>query len=119
MMRTILNCLIDKYEKSKNFVENNKKIVDDNKIPMKISVKINKLFPNYEDEEEYKLFIQVNTAVDALALKEYITVTRKKNGLIDSLVLNPNKLEEIYLFLSRKPKSETNQQILKLLKKYR
>lgn len=118
MMRTILNCLIDKYEKSKNFVESNKKIVDENKITRKISVKINKLFPNYEDEAEYKLFIQVNTAVDTLALKEYITVTRKKNGLIDSIVLNPDKLEEIYHFLSRKPKSETNQQLISLLEHY-
>ena len=107
----ILNYLLDKYERSKNFVQNDK-------FQRKISVKINKIFPEYDDEAEYELFTQVNTAVQTLESEKFITISRKKNGLIDSIVLNSDKLEEIYVFLSRKPKSETNQQLISLLEHY-
>lgn len=109
MMQKILDFLLDRYEKSKNFGETNKSA-------RKISV--TKIFPKYEDEAEYELFAQVNSAIDTLVSKEYITVARKKNGIADSISLNADKLEEIYQFLFRKPKSETNQQLLKLLKDY-
>ena len=111
MTKTILNFLVDKYERSRNFNEADKPCG-------KISVKIIKLFPKYEDEAEYQLFTQVNSAVDMLVSEEYITVSRKKNGIADSVSLNMNKLGEIYDFLSRKPKAETNQQISELLKDY-
>ena len=107
----ILNYLLDKYERSKNFVQNDE-------IQRKISVKINKIFPEYDDEAEYELFTQVNTAVQTLESEKFITIFRKKNGLISNIVLNSDKLEEIYLFLSRKPKSETNQQLISLLEYY-
>ena len=110
-MNFILNKLLDRYERSKNFVQSNE-------IKRKISVKINKIFPKYDDEAEYELFTQVNTAVQALESKKFITISVKKNSLIDSIILNPDKLEEIYAFLSRKPKSETNQQLISLLEYY-
>ena len=111
MTKKILNFLVDKYERSRNFN-------DADKPCGKISVKIIKLFPKYEDEAEYQLFTQVSSAVDMLVSEEYITVSRKKNGIADSVSLNMNKLGEIYDFLSRKPKAETNQQISELLKDY-
>ena len=107
----ILNYLLDKYERSKSFVQNDE-------IQRKISVKVNKIFPEYGDEAKYELFTQVNTAVQTLVSEKFITISRKKNGLIDSIVLNSDKLEEIYVFLSRKPKSETNQQLISLLEHY-
>lgn len=107
----ILNYLLDKYEKSRMFVESNE-------IQRKISVKITKLFPEYEDEAEYYLFTEVNEAVQTLELKDFIKVLRKKNGMINSIALNIDKLNEIYLFISRKPKSETNQQLIALLESY-
>lgn len=110
-INNILNYLLDKYEKSRMFVENDE-------IQRKISVKITKLFPKYEDEAEYQLFIEVNNAVQSLELKNFIKVSRKKNGMINSIYLNMGRLNEIYLFISRKPKSETNRQILALLENY-
>ena len=107
----ILNYLLDKYERSKNFVQNDE-------IQRKISVKVNKIFPEYDDETEYELFTQVNTAVQTLESEKFITISKKKNGLTDSIILNSDKLEEIYIFLSRKPKSEINQQLLSLLEDY-
>ena len=110
-VNNILNYLLDKYERSKIFVENTE-------IQRKISVKITKLFPKYEDEAEYHLFIEVNNAVQTLEAKNFIKVSGKKNGMISSIALNMDKLNEIYLFVSRKPKSETNHQLLTILEDY-
>lgn len=110
-INNILNYLLDKYERSNFFVENRE-------IQRKISVKITKIFPEYEDEAEYHLFTEVNHAVQILESKNFIQVSRKKNGIITSIALNTDKLHEIYLFASRKPKSETNQQLLTLLESY-
>lgn len=110
-INNILNYLLDKYERSKFFVENRE-------IQRKISVKITKIFPKYDDEAEYHLFTEVNNAVQILESKNFIQVSRKKNGIISSIALNTDKLHEIYLFASRKPKSETNQQLLALLENY-
>ena len=107
----ILNYLLDKYERSKNFVHNDE-------IQRKISVKVNKIFPKYQDEAEYDLFTQVNTAIQTLESEKFITISIKKNGIIDIIILNTDKLNEIYLFLSRKPKSEINQQLISLLEHY-
>lgn len=110
-INNILNYLLDKYERSNFFVENRE-------IQRKISVKITKIFPGYEDEAEYHLFTEVNDAVQNLESENLIQVSRKKNGIINSITLNTDKLYEIYLFTSRKPKSETNQQLLALLESY-
>lgn len=110
-IRKILNCLLDKYESSKTFVESNKK-------QRKISAKITRLFPEYEDETKYSLLIEVNNAVQTLELKDFIRVHKKNNDMIDSIELNINKLNEIYLSIARTPKSETNQQLLELLESY-
>ncbi|MDE6833684.1 MAG: DUF2220 domain-containing protein, partial [Ruminococcus sp.] len=107
----ILNYLLDKYEKSRMFIENNG-------INRKISVKIKKLFPEYEDEAEYQLFIEVNEAVHILESENFIIVSEKNNGLINSITLNTDKLNDIYTYILRKPKSETNQQLLSLLESY-
>ncbi|MDE6729210.1 MAG: DUF2220 domain-containing protein [Oscillospiraceae bacterium] len=107
----LLNYLLDKYERSKAFVENRE-------IQRKIFVKITKIFPKYEDEAEYHVFTEINDAVQTLELKNFIQVSRKKNGVISNIALNTDKLNEIYLFASRKPKSETNQQLLALLESY-
>ena len=71
-INTILNYLLDKYERSKIFVENNE-------INRKISVKITKIFSKYEDEAEYQLFTEVNSAVRTLKSKNFIKVSEKNN----------------------------------------
>lgn len=110
-INNILNYLLDKYERSKIFVENNE-------INRKISVKITKIFPKYEDEAEYQLFTEVNSAIRTLKSKNFIKVSEKNNGVINGISLNMDKLSEIYLFISRQPKSETNRQLLALLESY-
>ena len=109
--RMILNSLLDKYERSKSFTGNNKR-------GQSFSVKLIKLFPKYDDEAEYDLYTSINEAVAELERCEYISLSKKKNGVIDSVTLNTHKLNEIYAFISRTPQSETNERLLQLLTMY-
>ncbi len=109
--KKILNCLLDKYERSKSFT-------GDNKRGQSFSVKLIKLFPKYGDEAEYDLYISINEAISELERCEYISLSKKKNGVIDSVTLNTHKLNEIYAFISRIPKSDTNERLLHLLTIY-
>jgi hypothetical protein len=109
--KKILNCLLDKYERSKSFTGNNKRC-------QRFSVKLIKLFPKYGDEAEYDLYISINEAIAELEHCKYVSLSKKKNGVIDSVTLNTYKLNEIYAFISRVPKSDTNEQLLKLITTY-
>ncbi len=109
--KQILNCLLDKYERSKSFT-------GDNKIGQSFSVKLIKLFPKYGDEAEYDLYKSISEAALELERCEYIYLSKKKNGVIDSAALNTNKLNDIYAFISRIPKSDTNERLLHLLNIY-
>ena len=109
--KNILNNLIDKYEKSKSFTGKNK-------VSQSFSIKLEKEFPNYADDAEYEIFTQINEAVQNLLDKSFVSVTRKKNGIFNSVSLNTEKTDTIYIFLKRKPKAETNRDLLNILGKY-
>lgn len=109
--KQILNCLLDKYERSKSFT-------GDNKRGQSFSVKLIKLFPKYDDAAEYDLYTSINKAIAELECCEYISPLKKKNGVIDSVTLNTHKLNDIYAFISRIPKSDTNERLLHLLTMY-
>lgn len=109
--KQLLNCLLDKYERSKSFT-------GDNKRGQSFSVKLIKLFPKYGDEAEYDFYISINEDTQELERCEYISLSKKKNGVIDSVTLNTHKLNEIYEFISRIPKSDTNERLLNLLTMY-
>ena len=109
--KQLLNCLLDKYERSRSFT-------GDNKRSQSFSVKVTQLFPKYGDEAEYDLYISINEAIAELERSEYITLSKKKNGVIDSVTLNTHKLSEIYAFISRTPKADTNERLLHLLTMY-
>ena len=109
--KEILECLIDKYERSKSFT-------GDNRIGQNFSVKLVKLFPKYCDEAEYDLFCSLNETVSDMERKGYITYKRKKNGIIDAVTLNVKFLDDIYRYISRTPKSQINEQLISLLDTY-
>ncbi len=109
--KAILEHLLDKYERSKSFT-------GDNRIGQNFSVKLVKLFPKYGDEAEYDLFCSLNDTVSELESMEYITSKRKKNGIIDTVTLNVQFLDEIYKYISRTPKAQTNEQLISLLDTY-
>lgn len=109
--KEILNTLIDKYEKSKSFTGKNK-------VSQNFSIKLEKKFPEYADDAEFEIPNQINEAVQNLLDKCFVSVTKKKNGVTDSVSLNTEKTGTIYIFLKRKPKTETNQDLLNVLGKY-
>ena len=109
--KTILAHLLDKYERSKTFI-------GDNKTRQRFSVKLIKLFPKYGDEAEYELFQKLNEAVHDLAEMNFISFKCKKNEVIDTVSLNLSRLDDIYVFLSRIPKAETNSELIRLLDTY-
>lgn len=109
--KAILEYLLDKYERSKSFT-------GDNRIGQSFSVKLAKLFPRYGDEAEYELFCSLNETVSDLESKGYITSKSKKNGIIDTVTLNVKILDEIYQYISRTPKAQTNEQLIYLLDTY-
>lgn len=109
--KEILDTLINKYEKSKSFT-------GQNKVNQSFSVRLEKLFPEFADDAEYEIFTQINEAVQNLLDKSFVSVTRKKNGVFNIISLNTEKKDIIYTFLKRKPKTETNQDLLNILSRY-
>lgn len=107
----VLNSLLDKYERSKSFLGQNKN-------EQNFKIYINKEFPKYEDDSEYEYFKDVNTSLDYLETKEYVTLSKERSGKINAVFLNTEKLEDIYKYLKRKPKAEINSNIQDLLTGY-
>lgn len=107
----ILNRLIDKYESSKSFT-------GDNKVSQNFYVEPGKLFPGYLDDAEYDYFVAVNEAVEALAKKGFVRLSRLKNGIIVKVFLNIPALEAVYEELQRIPKKEDNSWLLRIWEEY-
>lgn len=109
--KTILNTLIDKYERSKSFT-------GQNRVNRSFSVKVEKLFSEFADDAEYDTFVQINEAVQDLLDKDHISISKKKNGVIDRVFLNIRNIDSVYEYIKRKPKAETNKLLSDILRKY-
>ena len=109
--KKILDRLLDKYERSKSFTGKNK-------VEQSFSIKLVKLFPMYGDEAEYELFSILNEAVEKLEKHGFVSVKKKKNGIIDTVALDTRYLDEVYRYVSRIPKTEINEQISGLMDLY-
>lgn len=110
--KKILNKLLDKYEKSKTFI-------GDNKVNQKFSIKVAALFPKYIDHSEYEEFKKVNEAIDILNRKNYIQANINSANLCSEISLNIDEVDNAYNYINRKPKKDTNQAILKLMEGYK
>lgn len=114
---TILNALLDQYERSKSFVGKNVQ-------NQSFSKRITDLFPGYDDEANFELFSDVNAQVALLEKEGLITVKRKRRGKIDteiisSVTLVVDRLDQCYNALGRQPKMDRNAAIKILLNEYR
>lgn len=109
--KRILNHLIDKYERSKSFL-------GENKVNQHFTEKIKKLYPKYSDFSEYELFSNINDAIEEMQNKEFISINYEKNVFENSVILNTNKLDEIYAFLNRTPKAKLHDTLLAILEEY-
>lgn len=113
---TILNALLDQYERSKSFVGKNVH-------NQSFSERITDLFPGYDDEANFELFSGVNSQVALLEKEGLITVKRKRRGKIDTEIISSvklvvDRLDQCYSTLGRQPKTDRNAAIKMLLNEY-
>lgn len=109
--KSILNCLVDKYERSKSFIGTNS-------VSQSFSVKPEQLFPGYTDDANTSLFQTVNREADELEHLGYVSVKKKRNGVITSVSLATDHLEDVYRYLRRTPKKDTNLRLVELLSRF-
>lgn len=109
--KTILNKLLDKYEKSKSFS-------GVNKVNQTFLIKIPALFPQYADHANYELFQGVNEAIDVLIRKKLIAAKISKANVCDEVSLNLEAVNQAYLYLGRTQKKDINDALLLLLNEY-
>ena len=109
--RTILNTLLDKYEKSKSFN-------GDNKINQRFFVKIVSLFPKYDDHSNYELFQAVNESIDVLVRKDLILAKISKANVCNEVSLNINSISQVYQYIGRTQKRDINNAVMILLAEY-
>ncbi len=110
--KTIVNRLLDKYERSKSFL-------GQNKVNQIFSVKISTLFPKYIDHSNYEVFSEVNEAISVLVRKSFIYAKSNAANVYSSVALNLDVLEELYAYSGRTPKKDTNSAVLSLLESYK
>ncbi len=96
-----LNKLLDKYEKSKTFLETNK-------VNQTFSKLIAELFPKYGDDAEYDFFCEVNEALEELQARNLIGLQYKRGNVLHKVYLNIEQLEACYDLVGRKPKKDEN-----------
>ena len=113
---TILNALLDQYERSKSFVGKNVQ-------NQSFSKRITDLFPGYDDEANFELFSRVNSQVALLEKEGLITAKRKKRGKIDTEIISSvtlvfDRLDQCYNAVGRQPKTDRNAAIQTLLNEY-
>lgn len=97
--KTILNALLDKYERSATFR-------GDNAVKQSFTVKPEELFSHYRDDADYDCFVSVNDAVCALAGYGFIGCDQR-NSVVLKISLKTEKLPEVYKALGRIPKDRT------------
>jgi len=110
--RTILNKLLDKYERSKSFT-------GDNKVNQKFSVKLPALFPHYTDHANYELFQAVNEAIDVLVRKKLIFAKANSAKVCSEVSLNLEGIEEAYNYLNRVQKKDIHNSVRQILDAYK
>ena len=99
IQETVLNKLLDKYEKSKTFTGTNQ-------VNQSFAKRIFEIYPKYSDDAEYDLFCEINEALRELEMLQYIFVTYKRGDIINMVSLNVANLEKAYEFVSREPKRD-------------
>ena len=110
--KQILNALLDKYERSKSFIGTNQ-------VTQRFTIQPETLFPKYKDDSEFELYCAVNESIDHLEKQGYIEVKKYKNGVVQRVALIITKLNDIYAYIDRKPKTDTVSELRNLLLHYK
>lgn len=109
----ILHALLDTYE-------NSLLSRGENKVTVHIAFPFNaKTIPAYFDESSMA-FEDIHICIRQLEQKGYVRIVWKKgkeNHIVRKVLLNEEKVSEVYRYLGRTPKSEMNQQQLQMLER--
>ncbi len=110
--KSILNKLIDKYERSKV----SKELTERN---IQIYLKYNdSIFKNYWSDDSYLYRDNIDFSLDNLEKKEFITVLRDSNGEIEKVILNIDNINHIYQYLDRENPNDEKRHLIELLNNY-
>lgn len=107
-----INCLLDKYERSKTFTGTNQ-------VEQSFEKKIEELFPKYSDDAEYELFCDINHSLRELEQSGLILLKFRRNNVIARVALNSSRIEECYACVERKPKREEYRWLEETMEKFR
>lgn len=111
LQETVLNKLLDKYEKSKTFIGTNQ-------VNQSFAKRVSEIFPKYNDDAEYDLFCEINEALRELERLQHISITYKRGDIINMVSLNVANLEKTYKFVSREPKRDEHGWLLDTMKAF-
>lgn len=111
MQKKTINQLIDKYEKSKTFLE-------ENRVNQTFSKKVNELFPKYQDDAEYEIFCDVNESLCDLQQKNLVLLHSKRGAIIERVDLNLQQLDACYKFVKREPLKTEHAWLLDVMEGY-
>lgn len=107
----ILSRLLDKYERSKSFI-------GDNKVNQQFSLQLSKEFPEYSDDSKIQEVKAIESAVSDLSSANLITIRKARNGVLSHVSLNTEAIANAYLVLKRTPKKDINDEMTALLIAY-
>ena len=110
--KQILNVLLDKYEGSKSFIGTNQ-------VNQSFTCKVAQMFPKYKDDSEYEFFCAINEAVNTLVAQDFVTAKKLKSGVVQSVTLSLDAINEAYAYLDRIPKSDIVIDLKKILLLYK
>ena len=110
--KQILNVLLDKYEGSKSFIRTTQ-------VNQSFTCKVAQMFPKYKDDSEYELFCAINEAVNTLVAQDFVTAKKLKSGVVQSVTLSLDAINEAYAYLDRIPKSDIVIDLKKILLLYK
>ena len=110
--KTILNILLDKYERSKSFTQSNK-------VNQRFCVNVAALFPQYTDHADFETFQAVNDTIDVLIRKKLISAQRSKAKVYSEICLNLEEVSQVYTYLGRVHKKDINASVVDLLEESR
>ncbi len=111
--KKILDKLLKKYERSKTSKEGSTR-------NLSISLIFNeKNIPEYVNDSSYLFETEIEEAVISLKNKNYVDVRYDRDGRIDRVILNLDKISECYFIMNRKSPLEKRNDIKLVIEKYR
>ena len=106
--KTVLNELMNKYERSRSYL-------GENKVTQNFAVTVAKQFPRYADDSEYDLFREINDSLSELEETGVVRLEHEKNGTIKKAVLVNEKISECYSMLDRIPRRQKQESLLSVI----